>query len=77
MADRIDWSIRCPEIATGEGARGFVEIRWDDQDPNNLGYAYWDDTDSGELDGGTLSQAIAAYEEMLTVGDGTLKPPKT
>jgi hypothetical protein len=60
----IDWQMG-HDGATGYGARGFVEVRWDDQDPNNLGYAYWDTYDSGELGGDTLAEAIQEYEHLV------------
>ena len=69
MTGKIDWEISYGEgceIAEGEGPRGFVEIRWDDQDPNNLGYGYWDAFDSGEVDGDTLTEAMDNYESMTS-----------
>jgi hypothetical protein len=67
MDGKINWSIVYREgykLAFGDGARGFVEVRWDDQDPNNLGYAYHDTYDSGELGGDTLAEAMYNYEYM-------------
>jgi hypothetical protein len=67
----IDWKNEYGGVSGYDSTGTFHAVRWDSQDPNNVGYAYstrsFSETESGGLLADTLPEAIAEYEGMVNL----------